>query len=181
MKVRGMREKGNKKRRGCFQLRRLIVSSIAVFPVSRKHRLWFRLQALPSAARHGVSTAISACTKIPRHKIAGIAKACKSCAENCVHRENLLFRGSPDGSRFEIFFIIPFFFWFVNRKFQKANMCAALLPARRGSAAPLLPGTPVPEWHNPKRRGRSAGAPRAATESRRRDRAFAAAGGRCPL
>ena len=34
MKVRGMREKGNKKRRGCFQLRRLIVSSIAVFPVS---------------------------------------------------------------------------------------------------------------------------------------------------
>ena len=36
-----MWEKGNKKRRGCFQLRRLIVSSIAVLPVSRKHRLFF--------------------------------------------------------------------------------------------------------------------------------------------
>ncbi|MEF2795773.1 MAG: hypothetical protein U0N62_09900 [Hydrogeniiclostridium sp.] len=87
----------------------------------------FPLKALFSAARHGVSTAISARTKIPRHKIAGIAKAGKSCAEDGIHGKNSCSASAPKGaSDLEIVFIIPRFALFVNQKF-----CDCLLVCRK--------------------------------------------------
>ena len=124
MKVRGDAGKGQQKTAGLFPAPPFDRQQHRGAPGIPKAQAFFRLQALPSAARHGVSTAISACTKIPRHKIAGIAKACKSCAENCFHKENLLFRGSPDGSRLKSFLSYRSFFGLSTGNFRGKRIFA---------------------------------------------------------
>lgn len=124
MKVRGDAGKGQQKTAGLFPAPPFDRQQHRDAPGIPKAQALFRLQALPSAARHGVSTAISACTKIPRHKIAGIAKACKSCAENCFHKENLLFRGSPDGSRLKSFLSYRSFFGLSTGNFRGKRIFA---------------------------------------------------------